>query len=464
MRYNDHMPIKPPAKRETLTISQLNRQAKRLLEGTFASVWIEGELSNFSKPSSGHWYFTLKDSAAQVRCAMFRTQNARLRFQPEAGQQVVIRAKLSLYEARGDYQLIAEYMEPTGDGALARDFEALKAKLQVEGLFEASLKRSLPSLPRHIAVVTSATGAAIHDILSVLARRFAQTQVTIVPTVVQGQSAGAQISAAIALANRAADDYGFDVLLVSRGGGSIEDLWAFNEEIVARAIVASELPVVSAVGHEVDFTIADFVADVRAPTPSAAAELLSPDADELAATLAGFEQQLLRSITQRISGGKTQVQSLRSQLRHPGSRLREQAQRLDELEIRLTLARANRARLSDHRLVLLAARLRQQNPGKDIGQKKINAAELVRRLQQQMLQQLAQQKSRLANSVQLLNAVSPLATLDRGYAIVSDNKQRVVSAVDQISPGQSLFTRLANGTVESTVERIVGEPSQGQLL
>jgi len=464
MRYNAPMSIQTPTKRQTLTISQLNRQAKRLLEGNFASVWIEGELSNFSKPSSGHWYFTLKDSAAQVRCAMFRTQNMRLRFHPEAGQQVVIRAKVSLYEARGDYQLIAEYMEPTGDGALARDFEALKGKLQAEGLFETQLKRSPPTLPRHIAVVTSATGAAIHDILSVLGRRFAQTRVTIVPTVVQGQGAATQISAAIALANRAADDCGFDVLLVSRGGGSLEDLWAFNEEVVARAIVASELPVVSAVGHEVDFTIADFVADVRAPTPSAAAELLSPDTDELAATLAGFEQQLQRSIEQRITAGKTQLQWLQTQLRHPGSRLREQAQRLDELESRLTLARANRTQLSHHRLALLAARLQQQNPAGDIEKKQLNATGLLRRLQQQMLQQLAQHKLQLANSVQLLNAVSPLATLDRGYAIVSDNKQRVISDVDQLSPGQSLFTRLAHGTVESTVARIVGEPSQGQLL
>jgi exodeoxyribonuclease VII large subunit len=289
----------PQKKRDTLSISQLNRQAKRLLEGNFPSVWVEGEIASLAQPSSGHWYFSLKDNSAQVRCAMFRASNSRLRFQVEAGQQVMARAKLSLYEARGDYQLIVEHMEPAGDGALAKAFEALKNKLQQEGLFAPENKKLLPTISRHIAVITSPTGAAIHDILTVLSRRFPATKVTIIPTAVQGKTAATEIASALNKANElAAEDkrFDFDVTLCGRGGGSMEDLWAFNEEVVARAIYNSDLPVISAVGHEVDFTIADFVADERAATPSAAAELLSPDSSEMMASYIGYEQWLVSKL------------------------------------------------------------------------------------------------------------------------------------------------------------------------
>ncbi len=419
---------KTPPKRDTLTISQLNRQAKRLLEGNFPAVWVEGEISNLARPSSGHWYFSLKDSGAQVRCAMFRTSNARLRFQPEAGQLVRARAKLSLYEARGDYQLIVEHLEPAGDGALALAFEELKNKLQHEGLFDTDIKQQLPELPRHIAVITSPTGAAIHDILTVLARRFAAIAVTIFPTAVQGQGAAKQIATAIDNANQLATDgsYDFDVILTGRGGGSLEDLWAFNEEIVARAIYNSQLPVVSAVGHEVDFTIADFVADARAPTPSAAAELLSPDSNEMMDTLSGFEQLLNRQMLLQLQTGKQQLNWLQSRLRHPGNRLQEHNQRLDELELRLINSWRNQRQQQQLGIDLLHARLKQQTPLHLIKQLKQKTSNLYQRLEKQIQRQLERQQQRLKTTMHLLDTVSPLSTLDRGYAIVTAADGKII--------------------------------------
>ena len=441
-------------KRDTLTISQLNRQAKRLLEGNFPSAWIEGEISNLSRPSSGHWYFSLKDSGAQVRCAMFRNSNARLRFQPEVGQQVMVRAKLSLYEARGDYQLIVEHMEATGDGALSRAFEILKNQLQQEGLFNTNSKQPLPVQPRHIAVITSATGAAIHDILTVLARRFAAIPVTIFPTAVQGQGAAQGIAMAIDSANRLAAEgnYDFDVILTGRGGGSMEDLWAFNEEIVARAIHRSRLPVVTAIGHEIDFTIADFVADVRAPTPSAAAELLSPDAQKLQQSLKGYEIRLCRQVQRQLHTQKQQLGWLQSRLRHPGSRLQEHSQRLDELEMRLLNSWRNQQQQRQLRTELLDTRLQRQMP--QIEHLKLKASHLLQRLEQQMLRYLERQRQQLKNTVQLLDAVSPLATLERGYAIVSTNNGEVIGSSATLKIGQQVTTRLASGNFSSTVTAI----------
>ncbi|MFT5692399.1 MAG: exodeoxyribonuclease VII large subunit [Oceanicoccus sp.] len=452
--YNVEMLKPPQQKRNPLSISQLNRQAKKLLEGNFPSVWVEGEISNFSQPSSGHWYFSLKDRNAQVRCAMFRNSNNRLRFKVEAGQLVMARAKLSLYEARGDYQLIVEHMEPAGDGALARAFEELKAKLQLEGLFDEALKQEPPSLPRHIAVVTSPTGAAIHDILTVLSRRFPQTKITIFPTPVQGQGAGSEIAKAINRANSMADTLEIDVILAGRGGGSTEDLWAFNEEVVARAIYHSLLPVVSAVGHEVDFTIADFVADVRAATPSAAAELLSPDQAELQSTLSGFEQLLHKAVRQKIATAKHVFQALQKQLRHPGNRLQAHSQRLDELEQRLRNGYSNRQRNQKHRVEILSSRLQQLTPKHKIEQLQQHSSNIYRRLEQQMLQQLQRNDQRLVSTMQLLNTVSPLATLDRGYAIVTNNKEQIVSEIEGVKKGQTVTTRLTNGIFESLVTNI----------
>lgn len=447
------MPKSPNPKRDTLTISQLNRQARRLLEGNFPSVWVEGEISNLSRPSSGHWYFSLKDNSAQVRCAMFRSSNARLRFQVEAGQQVMARAKLSLYEPRGDYQLIVEYMEPAGDGALARAFEELKNRLQAEGLFDSDTKQTLPDHPKSIAVVTSPTGAAIRDILTVLARRFPGINVTIFPTAVQGQNAGQKIAKAIITANdlHQAGKQHFDLILAGRGGGSMEDLWAFNEEIVARAIYQSDLPVISAVGHEVDFTIADFVADIRAPTPSAAAEMISPDSQEMIASFIGFEQLLTRQMLLTLATNKQQLGFLQSRLRHPGSRLQEHSQRLDELEIRLINGWNHQLQKQQLGLQIIDSRLQQQTPDHKIQQLKMASAGLYQRLEKQVQRLLEQQQQRLKNAMQLLDAVSPLATLDRGYAIVSDDKGQVITDAKTLAKGQTINTRFAKGAIKSSV-------------
>src|SRR5690554_997535 len=312
--------------RDILSVSQLNRRAKQLLETHLPLLWVEGELSNVSQPSSGHWYFTLKDAQAQVRCAMFRNRNQLVRFIPQQGQQVLIRARVSLYEGRGDYQLIAEHLEESGAGALQRAFDELKLKLAAEGLFEQSCKQPLPSLPRHIAVITSPTGAAVRDILSVLKRRFPAIPVTVIPVAVQGKEAAPQIVKAIEQANRSGL---FDVLVVGRGGGSLEDLWPFNEEIVARAIFASALPVVSAVGHEVDFTIADFVADLRAATPTAAAELLAPVEHELRASISIGRTRLVQAAHRSIERRRALVERGRGRLGDPSWRIADSRLRID---------------------------------------------------------------------------------------------------------------------------------------
>ncbi len=320
--------------RDVYSVSRLNREVRLLLERGMSVIWIEGELSNFSQPSSGHWYFTLKDRDAQVRCAMFRQRNMLVGFTPRVGQQVLARAKVSLYEPRGDYQLIVEHLEEAGVGALRREFERLKAKLAAEGLFDPARKRELPRCPRRIGVVTSPTGAAIRDILHILGRRFPAAAVLIYPTAVQGAAAVPAIVEAIELASQRRE---CDVLIVARGGGSIEDLWAFNDERVARAIHACSIPVVTGIGHEIDFTIADFVADVRAPTPSGAAELVVPDRREWLAVLKRIAERLEVAMRRelRAFSARSDAARLRLQLAHPGTRLTQQAQRLDDLEQRL---------------------------------------------------------------------------------------------------------------------------------
>jgi len=333
------MPPSIPAgtepERNIYTVSRLNREVRILIERGLGVIWVEGELSNLSVPSSGHWYFSMKDRDAQLRCAMFRQRNMTVGFIPKAGQHILARGRLSLYEPRGDFQFIIEHLEEAGVGALKREFERLKAKLAAEGLFALERKRSLPSFPRRIGVITSPTGAALRDILHILARRFPPAAVLIYPTPVQGGAAIPSIVAAIEIASARAE---CDVLILARGGGSIEDLWAFNDERVARAIRASTVPIVSGVGHEIDFTIADFVADARAPTPSGAAEIVVPDRNACLEALARTMERLsacmrreLRSVTARFDGAR-----LRLKLTHPGIRLTQQAQRLDELEQRLT--------------------------------------------------------------------------------------------------------------------------------
>ncbi|EED32588.1 exodeoxyribonuclease VII, large subunit [gamma proteobacterium NOR5-3] len=440
---------------ETLTPSQLNRQVRSLLESHFSFVWVEGEISNLARPSSGHWYFTLKDDKAQVRCAMFKNYNQRLRFNPQNGDQVRLRARVSLYEGRGEFQLIGEFMEPAGAGALQARFEALRDQLRQEGLFDAGIKQALPRSVAHLAVITSPTGAALQDILHVLARRNPSIRVTVLPVSVQGTSAAAEIRQALRDANYSAktrDDCDFDAVILARGGGSLEDLWAFNDEALARAIVASELPVVCGVGHEVDVTIADFAADARAPTPSAAAELLSDDREELLAQLEQSRKRLSRAMHHHLERANLQLSQLRARLRHPGDRLREQSQRLDELEGRLR--RAMNLRLDQLRrdLNVRSDRLRTHSPGRRIEQHQEHLQRQRVALRVAMGQKLAWQRQALQRREQVLASLNPLAILDRGYSILSDGQGTVIRASTEVAAKQKLYARLAQGSLELRVE------------
>ncbi|MFT3930495.1 MAG: exodeoxyribonuclease VII large subunit [Spongiibacteraceae bacterium] len=446
-------PQRPDA---VLTVGQLNRLARQLLEDCFPAAWVEGEISNLSKPSSGHWYFTLKDTNAQIRCAMFRNRNFRLRFQPSDGSKVLVKGAISLYEARGEYQLIAEDMLPAGEGLLAAQFELLKQKLQAEGLFDPARKKKLPEHIAHIAVITSPTGAAIRDILTVLKRRSPQTHVTVIPVPVQGDQAPASIVQALTTANRLKREGKqlFDAILLGRGGGSLEDLWAFNDEKVARAIAASELPVVSAVGHEVDFTIADFVADLRAPTPSAGAELLSRDHRQQLQQLNGWKQRLINAWQRTLSQKRQQLEWRRRQIQHPSQRLRQWSLRLDELDMRLMNAHKRHQRDLSQRLQLLSTRLQAMHPRRHLLDAKTRLQFLQKRLHTNMLQSTQRHAQRLASLAQLLNTVSPLNTLQRGYAIVSDSEKHVLRDAKEINVGATVHARLARGELICTVQSI----------
>jgi exodeoxyribonuclease VII large subunit len=436
--------------REVLTVSEINRRCKRVLESQFPLIWVSGEVSNFVCPSSGHWYFTLKDSSAQIHCAMFRNRNMRLRFEPKSGDQVIARARVSLYEGRGDYQLIIDHLEPAGDGLLQRAYNELKAKLSAEGLFDQHYKSPLPELARHIGVITSPSGAAIRDIITVLKRRFPSIAISIFPVSVQGNTASGEISRAIALANQQA----LDLLIVGRGGGSLEDLQAFNSEEVARSIFASKLPVVSAVGHEIDFTIADFVADLRAPTPSAAAELVSPDQFEWQQTLLGYQRSLAKNILNRLHNENKHLHALSRRLRHPGTRLREQHQRLDDLEIHLFNALRNRLSIFEKRLSILRNRMLNRSPLNAIHSQQTQVHNLRHRLTQSAQHVLQSRREQFGKNVQLLETVSPLATLNRGYAIVQDNKDNILRDAQKVKRGDRIKARLGKGSLHCTVNSI----------
>lgn len=435
---------------DTYTVSQLNREAKSLLTSHFWSVRVEGEISNFSAPASGHWYFTLKDDQAQIRCAMFRGQQPR-GFKPANGNQVVVRAQVTLYEPRGDYQLVADKIEAAGAGALRLAFEKLKSKLHGEGLFDDSLKRALPVIPGQIAVITSSTGAAVHDILTVLKRRFPAIPVVIYPVAVQGDNAKFEISAALQLANRRGEA---DVIILARGGGSLEDLWAFNEEIVARAIAASQIPVISGVGHEVDVTIADFVADLRAATPSAAAEHAVPHQQEWLGYFEYFEQRLSQYLQRLLAQHNQHLLWLNKALtrQHPGQKLQRNAQRLDELEQRLTQALRHRLQLRSQQLQASHHQLLRHQPGNRIARQHLALQHAQQRLKAGMHHKLLQLRQQHSGLQQTLHAVSPLATLDRGYAIVQRREdQAVIKAAEQVQVGDILDIRLAHGQISAKV-------------
>ncbi len=446
----DHDTPRQP-RREIYSIAQLNREARALLEGNFPLIWVEGEISNLARPASGHLYFTLKDEQAQIRCAMFKMRRRLLGFQPQNGSAVLARVRVSLYEARGDYQLIVEHLEEAGDGRLRRQFEQLKQRLAAEGLFDAARKRPLPQLPHRIGVITSPSGAAIRDVLSVLRRRFPAIPLLIYPVPVQGSDAPPAIVAALRTAARRNE---CDLLLLTRGGGSLEDLWAFNDETVARAIADSPIPVVSAVGHEIDVTIADFAADVRAATPSAAAELISPDRDEWLDTLRHWRHRLIRALRTRLAREQQHLHAISRHLKHPGQRLQEQAQRLDELELRLTRALRAQWQARRARLDTLRARLHSQSPQRQLTalQSRLDADR--RRLRAAMPQRLAEQRQRLAGLARALDTVSPLATLERGYAIVQRPDGRIVRKASEAGIGDPLRVRLGEGRLDCRVEGV----------
>lgn len=446
--------------RQVYSVSRLNREARLLLEGSFPLIWIEGEISNLARPSSGHLYFSLKDESAQVRCAMFRNRNQHLGFRPADGMQVLMRVKVGLYEGRGEYQLVAEHMEEAGDGALRRAFEQLKQRLGDEGLFDERHKQAFPQLPQQIGVVTSPTGAALHDIITVLQRRFPAIPVLIYPTQVQGAGAAAQIARAIELANRHNE---CDVLIVARGGGSLEDLWAFNEEVVARAIFASSIPVVTGVGHEVDFTIADFVADHRAPTPSAAAEYISPDQSEWQEVVKRLQNRMHRSRETQFRQLQQTTTWLERRLlqQHPAARLHQHVQRLDELEQRQRRAQGHLLQQKRHQLAHCHSLLQQHTPMHVVERFSTLCNNLQHRLHATMQTAVTRYRQRLATPARALDAVSPLATLERGYAIIKrDRDQSVIMDASRIEPGEQIEARVHKGALVCTVDKIVNHGKQ----
>ena len=437
--------------RHILSPSQLNTLARDLLEGAFPLVLVEGEIGNLSQPGSGHLYFTLKDARAQVRCALFKPKSQWLNFAPREGLRVLARGRLTLYEARGDYQLVLDSMEEAGEGALRRAFDELKARLQAEGLFDAARKRPLPTHVRRLAVLTSPSGAVIRDIVSVLRRRFPLVEVELLPVPVQGDAAAAQIRAML---QRAVASGRYDVVLLARGGGSLEDLWAFNDEALVRAIAACPVPVVSAIGHETDFTLADFAADLRAPTPSAAAELLVPDRTHLLARIDALHRHLhaqhantMRQRAQRIDHAFLRLQALR-----PQARLEALAQRAQQARLQLANAMQRRLQQEQARLRHADAILRAAHPRRRIARLRERLHALRGRPQSLLARHLQHEALRLRGLARSLHAISPLATVARGYAILQREDGRVVRGIDDASAGEPLQARLHDGRLRLRVE------------
>jgi exodeoxyribonuclease VII large subunit len=445
-----------PLDAQIYTVSELNRDAKLALEECLDTLWISGEISNLARPGSGHLYFSLKDADAQVRCAMFRGANRTLRFIPQDGLQVILRARVTIYEPRGSYQLIVEHMEPAGEGLLRRQFEELKAKLADEGLFDESNKSPLPDLPGRIGLITSPTGAAVRDILHILARRFPAVPVVIYPVQVQGDRAKFDIAQALETATERNE---CDVLIVGRGGGSLEDLWAFNEEIVARAVYACPIPIISAVGHEVDFTITDLVADLRAPTPSGAAELVVPDRRTWLDNIAALQIRATKAIEQVANRRREHITQLdgRLQRRNPILMLEQYAQRLDELTGRIGRALSQRIRMDRLRLHNAAARIRAGNPQPLIRERQQMLAEKRLRLTSAIRVIIEAERKRLAVLAAGLQAVSPLNTLKRGYVIVENQQGQLVRSVVDLAAQDEIVGRLADGRFTAVVRKILND-------
>lgn len=445
--------LKPTQNQQQIySVSKLNRLARRILEGEIGNIWLSAEISNFTAASSGHWYFTLKDPKAQIKAAMFRGANSRFKYRPKEGDKVLARANISLYEARGDYQLIVEHIELDGDGALKAEFEAIKLKLFNQGLFDASNKRPLPKKIARVGVVTSATGAALHDILTVLKRRNPAIEVIVYPSQVQGDTAASQIIQAINVANQRCE---VDVLLIGRGGGSIEDLWCFNDEALALVIAHSTIPTVSAVGHEVDVTIADFVADLRAPTPSAAAELVSGDLQQQNIRIQNLLRALQQSLKQLLQQTDHRVLNLFNRLlrNHPETQLNQQAQRLDSLQARMQACMFRNIQQPAQMLAFKQRRLAAATPLSSVLRNDTALRKLNGRLTHTMERYLVSRNTQVQKHAQLLNSVSPLATLARGYSITS-HQGDILQSTEQVAEGDEIVTRLKTGQVHSVVQKI----------
>lgn len=444
--------------RHVYTPAELNREVRLHLEAGFPALWLQGEISNLARPGSGHVYFSLKDERAQIRCALFKSRAARLGFRPNDGELVLARGRISLYEPRGDYQLIVEHLEPAGEGELRRQFEALKKKLAAEGLFEESRKRTLPEYPERIAVITSPQGAAVRDFMDVLDRRWPLARIRVYPSSVQGDQAPAELRRALAAAIR--DGFG-ELLVVTRGGGSLEDLWAFNDETLVRELAECPVPVVSAVGHEVDFTLVDFIADLRAPTPSAAAELIAPDRAQVARHIRTLGDRLRRGQRHTLQNLAQRLDYARRRLlpQNPILGLREQRARLAELAKRLVRQGRGVTREPRERLRDLRRRLYLRHPRQALGEHRGRLTELRGRLAREAERRLRRERDRLGAVARALNAVSPLAVLGRGYAVVMDEtRENTLTRREQFDQGQSLAVQFAEFRVDSRVEQVVEEP------
>ena len=435
---------------EIISVSEINRRAKSILEENFPFVWIQGEVSNFFSAASGHWYFSLKDESSEIRCAMFANKSHRITFEPKDGDHLVLNGTLSIFEGRGQYQIIVEHIELAGEGALLKAFEELKKKLLTEGLFDDSLKKKLPSYPRNIAVVTSPDGAVIQDIINVLSRRSPFVNLTVVPTLVQGEKAAPLICKAL---NKASNLENIDLIILARGGGSIEDLWAFNNEEVARVIANCPIPLVSAVGHETDFTISDFVADIRAPTPSIAAEIISQPYSELKETLEGYQSYLLKSFESQFDSQRTRITNLIKRIRHPGDKLREIGQKVDYLETALIQEMHQKVSFKKNQLNITQLSLQQNSPQNKVKEAKVYLQNASKDLLKAFKLKIERKRKLLGELVATIEAVSPLSVLARGYSIISTEPEgKILSSSNQVKIGQTISAVLNKGSIKAEVK------------
>ncbi len=438
-------------KRKIFNVSELNNRCKQILENEFTTIWLEGEISNFAAPASGHWYFSLKDQKAQIRCAMFRFKNQSCKFIPEEGMSILVRAKVSLFEPRGEFQLNIEYLEVAGTGALLRQYEKLKNKLQKEGLFDAAVKQPICYYNKRIGVITSASGAAIHDVISVIRRRYPLQELIIYPCLVQGDQAAEQIIQQLNIANMRKE---VDLLLMVRGGGSLEDLWCYNDEALARAIFTSELPIVTGIGHEVDFTIADFVADLRAPTPSAAAEKTTQDQREILQNIEALEAWQIQFIQNKLQIHNQQLDWLIRGLQSPEAIIYSRQQQLRLLKHRMKTAIESKRLSLKERFQSLRLKLSQTDPNIKIQTAEQKRELFKQRLLQNMHNNLAEKQSQFRELFIKLDSLSPLSILGRGYSMTTDSSNNLVTNADEVSVGEILVNKLKAGEVISKVTKI----------